>query len=153
MIVYKSGDVTLTKAPVILHGCNAKGKMNSGVAKAIRAKWPEVFIEYEKMYNQWGLIPGSNVYVKTDDGKLIINAITQENYGRDPNVVYVDYDAVQLCLEDARTCLDTFGHKSIAMPRLGAGLGNGDWTKISAIIEEEMKGIDVVVYVPEGVTI
>jgi O-acetyl-ADP-ribose deacetylase (regulator of RNase III) len=153
MITYKTGDVTLASEPVIIHGCNAKGKMNSGVAKAIRAKWPEVFDEYEKMYNQWGLIPGSNVYVKTSDGKLVINAITQDKYGRDPDTVYVDYDAIQLCLEDARTALDTLQHRSIAMPRLGAGLGNGDWSKISQIIEEEMRGIDVVVYVPEGVTI
>lgn len=153
MITYKTGDVTLALEPVILHGCNAKGKMNSGVAKAIRERWPEVFTAYEKAHNQWGLVTGSNIYVKTTDGKLVVNAITQSNYGRDPNVVYVDYDAIQLCLEDARTALDTFNHRSIAMPMIGAGLGNGDWSRISLIIEEELKGIDVAVYVPAGVTI
>ena len=153
MITYKTGDVTRATEPVILHGCNARGKMNSGVAKAIRARWPEAFTEYEKAYQNYGLVVGSNVYVNTSDGKLIVNAITQECYGRNPNVRYVDYDAVQLCLEDARTALDTMNHKSIAMPMFGAGLGNGDWNVIKSIISEEMQGIEVVVYVLEGVTL
>jgi O-acetyl-ADP-ribose deacetylase (regulator of RNase III) len=33
-----------------------------------------------------------------------------------------------------------FAEKSIGYPRIGAGLAGGDWTVISAIIEEELLG-------------
>jgi O-acetyl-ADP-ribose deacetylase (regulator of RNase III) len=153
MINYKTGDVTQASQRVILHGCNAKGKFNAGVAKAIRNKWPEVYDRYSKAYDEFGLIPGSIIVVLTDDKeKLVINAITQPSYGRDPNTVYVDYDAVQLALEETKTVLDSYGLTALAMPRIGTGLGNGSWDKIKQIIEEELPGINVTVYVPEGVT-
>ena len=37
-----NGDVLSTTCIYIAHQCNAMGKMNSGVAKQIREKYPEV---------------------------------------------------------------------------------------------------------------
>jgi len=36
------------------------------------------------------------------------------------------------------------------MPKIGAGLAGGDWTKIAAIIENELKGRHVTVVVWNG---
>lgn len=33
-----------------------------------------------------------------------------------------------------------FGGKRIAYPKIGAGLARGDWSKIAAIIDEELTG-------------
>ena len=35
--------------------------------------------------------------------------------------------------------------KKIGMPKIGAGLGGGDWNIIKEIIEEELNGIDVTI--------
>lgn len=159
MIEYIKGDVTLAPEFVILQGCNAQGKMNSGVAKAIRAKWPEVFYQYSMEHEAFGLALGdihpcfvrhrettfNNQYIT----KVIVNAITQRFYGRDPNVVYVDYGAIDLALMETVDLLDHLSQTTIAMPKIGAGLGNGDWDRIEGLIKKRMPDIWVKIYVPE----
>ena len=44
------GNLLDTNCQYICHQVNCQGKMNSGVAKAIRDKWPEVYIQYLKKY-------------------------------------------------------------------------------------------------------
>ena len=45
-IEIKIGDITNSKANYICHQVNCQGAMNSGVAKAIREKWPRVYKAY-----------------------------------------------------------------------------------------------------------
>jgi O-acetyl-ADP-ribose deacetylase (regulator of RNase III) len=159
MIEYIKGDVTLADEFVILQGCNAQGKMNSGVAKAIRDKWPEVFAQYDFTATTLGLALGDihPCFVYHVDRfnrerfptKVIINGITQQYYGRDPNVVYVDYNAIRYVLHYTKELLVKMGQTSIAMPKIGAGLGNGDWNRIETIIDQIMPDIWVKIYVPE----
>ena len=49
-IKYFDGDVLTSTAPIIMHQVNCKGSMNSGVAKAIKEKWPVVYDEYLRFY-------------------------------------------------------------------------------------------------------
>ena len=52
MIVYRNQSVLDFKEhAIIVHGVNCQGKMNSGVAKAIREAFPVVYEEYMKLYN------------------------------------------------------------------------------------------------------
>jgi len=46
MISIIKKDVTTVTKGVVAHGVNCQGAMGSGVAGAIRRKWPSVFIEY-----------------------------------------------------------------------------------------------------------
>lgn len=159
MIEYIKGDVTLAPEFVILQGCNAQGKMNSGVAKAIRDKWPEVFYQYSMEHDMNGLRLGDiypcfvrtrQPYIQSEYvDKVIVNGITQKYYGRDVNVVYVDYSAIRSVLYETKDLLETMNQTKIAMPKIGAGLGNGDWSKIEAMIEEVLPDFWVKIYVPE----
>ena len=45
------GDLLNTQAKYICHQVNCKGRMGSGVAKQIRAKYPEVYTAYVKEAN------------------------------------------------------------------------------------------------------
>jgi len=132
-IGYTEGDVTAAVEDIIVHGCNAQGVMGSGVAKAIRDKWPGAFEVYREAYDERGLALGEVIWYTTPEGKLIANAITQEFYGRDKKR-YVDYDAVR----KAFTSISGFAKKtgkSVAMPKIGAGLGGGNWTLIENLVE------------------
>lgn len=160
MIEYIKGDVTLAPEFVILQGCNAQGKMNSGVAKAIRDKWPEVFAQYAFEADTQGLVLGEiyPCFVRgyNQDGwsawhapdKVIINGITQRYYGRDPNVVYVDYDAIAMVLFHTKNLLEKMRQPYLAMPKLGSGLGGGSWERIESIINRALPDYWVKVYVP-----
>jgi O-acetyl-ADP-ribose deacetylase (regulator of RNase III) len=144
-IEYVNGDLLTTDIRHIIHGCNSHGVMGSGVAKAIRDKYPQAYRDYNDKYNNTGLELGSIVVSVQGDGKVIHNAITQQDYGRDPNRVYVSYWAIA----NAFRHVDSWGIKYIAMPKIGAGLANGDWKVIASIIENTLTKTQPIVYVLE----
>jgi O-acetyl-ADP-ribose deacetylase (regulator of RNase III) len=138
------GDLFKTECVAILHGCNAQGKMGSGVAKIVRDRFPQAYTQYTKQAKT-GLIMGSCQYVRCDD-KMIINAITQEFYGYDGRR-YASYDAISEAFRDVNHELPRMGITEVAMPMIGAGLGGGSWSVISAIIESELSDVQPYVYI------
>lgn len=142
-IIYKEGDLLEAEENIIIHGCNAQGVMGSGVALVIKNKYPEAYKTY-RSYAGVGYRLGTISFAQIGDGKIIGNAITQEYYGRDKSKVYVDYDAVRAVFNYLNTL---FPQDKIALPKIGAGLANGDWNVIEKIIEEECKDVQPVVYV------
>lgn len=121
---------------LIVHGCNCFCTMGAGIAKQIKATFPEAYkvdLETEKGDSQkLGTI--SSAVVNKDDHKIIIvNGYTQFDYrgtGRK-----VDYDAIRSVF---RTIKQQFSGLRIGYPLIGAGLAGGDWKIISKIIDEEL---------------
>jgi O-acetyl-ADP-ribose deacetylase (regulator of RNase III) len=144
-IKYIKGDFLEAPERLILHGCNAQGVMGSGVARLIRDKWPKAYQDYAECYNSYGLELGSVLTSRQSDGKIILNAITQNSYGR--GGVHVSYWAIANVIRQLNENLDVRKEGAVAMPMIGAGLGGGDWSVISAIIENEAKNFQPVVYV------
>jgi O-acetyl-ADP-ribose deacetylase (regulator of RNase III) len=143
-IKYMTGDLLQAPEQYLLHGCNSMGIMGAGVAKLIRNKWPNAYDDYSMTYNSYGLTLGSIIPSKQPDGKIILNAITQETYGR--TGIHVSYWAVSNVMRQLNRWADK-EMKFVAMPQLGAGLGGGDWNVIEAIIENEAKNFQPVVYI------
>ncbi len=139
MLKYIHGNLLDTPNKIIFHGCNAQGVMGSGVAAAVRAKWPECYRKYNAYYNDFGLQLNDVVWYHGDT-KSVANCITQQNYG--PGL-QVDYKAVRASI---RKVLDFASKNKIAVvagPRIGAGLAGGDWKIISAILEKESERANV----------
>lgn len=142
-IIYKRGNLIDATEFVISHGCNAQGVMGSGVARAIRNKWPEAYKAYKDHYDKHKLFPGEVIWAPTED-KLIANCITQCKYGRD-GTRYTEYQAVRECMHEINKF--EYGEFGLAMPLIGAGLGGGDWDIIKDIIREEITNVNPVVYI------
>lgn len=123
---------------ILIHGCNCAGKYNSGVAKSIRETFPIAYESYNEFFtkSKGDVQIGDMNFVKIGETGIILNAFTQETYGRDKNIVYVDYIALKHILLQVAAL---FPNYTIILPRIGAGLGNGDWNIISKIIEESLK--------------
>ena len=132
----------------IMHGCNAQGVMGSGVAKSLRDKFPLIYNYYRKIQEIYGLKLGNIIPVKRYD-KCIINAITQEFYGRDGKK-YASYDAIVECIEKLLTyepIKNRMDKVSIAIPKIGCGLGGLNWQVVSSIFRSYEDGtIEFVVY-------
>lgn len=132
-----NGDILTVETGIIMHGCNAQGVMNSGVAKQIRKKYPGAYDAYRNCYeDDVGLELGDIIWYRVPNKNLIIaNAITQEFYGRDKDRVYVDYEAISYCFAAINSM---FGGSDVSLnfPKIGAGLANGDWNIISHRINE-----------------
>lgn len=133
---------------VIIHGCNCQNTMGAGIAKAIKATFPEAFAadQATKKGDRDKLGTISWATVERDDRELtVVNGYTQFQWrGRG---VKADYDAIRAVMAQVK---EQFGGRRIGYPTIGAGLAKGDWNLIAAIIDEELDGEDhtLVEYAP-----
>lgn len=141
IITHATGD--LLNQTNIAHGCNAQGVMGSGVAKVIKERYPGAYEQYRNGVMGMEDCLGTSTYYMSDNG-VVVNMVVQENYGRD-NKRYVSYDAVSQCFAEAAHLLR---NTTLNIPRIGAGLGGGNWNIIEQIIVDEIKNfpLNVVVW-------
>lgn len=136
MIKYKKGDLlTNVKDPnvFIAHGCNCRGVMGSGFALQVKMMYPKVYEEYRKAYERNKLKLGDIQSIRQNqDSPIVVNMITQGGYGR--SGIFVDYDAIRKCFTNFTNDVNIKG-LDLHIPKIGAGLGGGDWKVISSIIE------------------
>lgn len=128
------------KFDVIVHGCNCFCTMGSGIAKAIKAEFPEAYSADKATKlgsrKKLGTITIATI-VRNDYEIAVVNAYTQYRWsGRGRRV---DYDALQQAFAEIK---HKFTGKRIGYPLIGAGLAGGDWSVISELIETELKGED-----------
>ena len=133
-IKYIKKDITELNEGVLVHGVNCRGVMGSGVAKAIRRKWPVVYDEYIKFVKQHDTAKSilgkiNPVIVSGKPFLSVINAFTQINYGR--KGIYADPLAIYNCL-----VLSTRISDQLHIPKIGCGLGGLHWEmEVLPIIE------------------
>lgn len=138
-IFYYKQDITTIKADYICHQVNCFGKMGTGVAKAIREKWPKVYEEYRNIISATLSMPllatpllGSIQEVEVENGQKIINMFAQSGYGYDGER-YTSYDAFWTCLEKIKKLAAPCS--TIAFPyKIGCGLGGANWQVIFQMI-------------------
>lgn len=151
MITYVNGDLLDSKDPLIVHGCNAQGVMGSGVALAIKNKFPHNFKMYRMTYEEEGLVLGDVIYsnTKQDDPagnqQWIANLISQKFYGKDGKK-YVSYDAIDDGMKDIAYFCKAAGITCVSMPLIGCGFGGGNWYVVEAIIRHRLPDLKVTIY-------
>lgn len=155
MIYYVEGDITKSECDFICHQVNCKGKMGSGVAKAIREKWPEVYEAYKEKWidSVWdkSSILGDIQVVALEDNpqQYVVNFFAQNDYGSDGKR-YTSYDAFWICLNRLKEIVPK--DKRIAFPfKIGCGLGGADWAVIRTMIERVLDDYTLCFYNPSGV--
>ena len=123
------------------------GKMNSGVAKAIREKWPIVYTKYLEAWQSAPRRPQllgtilpvdiNNYEPKTwSQAPIVVNMFSQEHYGYDGKR-YTSYDAFWSCLGRIRESIPK-GSK-IAFPyKIGCDRGGANWDVIYTMITKSL---------------
>lgn len=120
------GDLLGANAQYICHQVNCKGRMGSGVAKQIRAKYPEVYDAYICLCNEghnkkdpfWTF--GQAQFVECHDGKTIVNMFAQSSYGYDGKL-YTDYAAFKAAFRKSQRKFQR-ARRLLCHIRLGADL-------------------------------
>lgn len=147
---YVKGNLFNAPEKIIAHGCNMQGVMGAGIAKIIKEKYPLAFAAYQLAHKTTGLRLGDAIIWQDFPNNFIVaNLITQDNYGRGSRLV--NYEACALAFDKLADTFDNYdtGKTSIAIPKIGAGLGGGSWEVIEAIIKEVERNrpnIEFVVY-------
>jgi O-acetyl-ADP-ribose deacetylase (regulator of RNase III) len=135
-------DLTTSDADYICHQVNCQGAMNSGVAKAIREKWPIVFTTYYKVARTTLAtdLLGTILTVDLNDyepkgwpeSPVVINMFSQKDYGYDGKR-YTSYDAFWSCLGHIRETIPK--ESKISFPyRIGSDRGGANWDVIYTMI-------------------
>lgn len=136
MFDVKVGDLFAeVKDGYIMHGCNAHGVMGSGVAAIIRKDYHKAYEVYALQFPNY--ILGEVIPVKVDDNIVIVNAITQDDYGT--HKVQVDYDAVEQACRGVKhlAASGMIPSNEVHFPFIGAGLAGGDEHTLMTIFDQQ----------------
>ena len=148
MVKLIEGNLLDSTASIICHQCNCKGLMGSGVAEAVKTRYPHVFQKYRKDYLDGKLKLGYVCFVDAKPNQVIANMCGQDGFGYD-GAVYTNYDALQKCLDEVRdVALYDYDIKPvIAFPYLmSCYRGGGDWNIVYKMIEDTFHGFDVEIW-------
>lgn len=142
------GNLLDADAEFICHQVNCQGKMASGVARAIRNKYPEVYKYYKFMYDEYtskGLsLLGQAQYVPIYDKDKVekpfycINMFAQDKYGYDGRQ-YTSLDAFKNCLRYINMWAKD---KTVAFPwKIACVRGGANWDEVLPMILEELTDV------------
>jgi O-acetyl-ADP-ribose deacetylase (regulator of RNase III) len=147
-IDYVAGDLFLNRynAQAFAHGCNCQGVMGAGIAATFQEQYPEMYKEYRRRCKaKPRLFNLGNAFLWREQGKpFVFNLGTQEQPGRDAR-----YEAIETALTNMKAQADQESIESIAMPRIGAGIGGLSWPKVKAHIEKAFENWPGRIYIYE----
>lgn len=162
MIHYIKGDATSPVVDygvrVIVHIVNDEGKWGRGFVLAVSKRWkePERFYKKQAKHAKSSFRLGEVQWVYPEEDLAVCSMIAQHGVRHFGNMKPLHYGALDVCLDKmakgARKAkeisLDRDGQNqvSIHMPRIGCGLGGGDWAHVEDLIQENCWDMDVYVY-------
>ena len=133
MIKNCSGNILNTRSEILVNPVNTMGIMGRGLAKMIKEKHPDVFINYRKACVEKRIKIGKHQLTKIFDTnseyQYVLNFATKKHW-RDPS----EYQYVEEGLEALKNDFKYLKNVSIAFPLLGAGLGGLNKNKIREMI-------------------
>lgn len=150
-ITYKQGNAVDAlingEIDVLLHVCNNKGVMGSGIALEIKNRIPDAYQAYKNHELVCGLSVGDNSYAWLDspEDSVVVNMIAQNGYGSGKR--FLNYGALANCLCDVRNTFEYEEVKAIGIPfKMGSDRAGGDWNIVLEMVEYFLKDFNVIVY-------
>lgn len=145
------GDLLDQLPAIICHQVNCQGVMGSGVAKAIRDRWPAVYDMFRTEVGPPETRLGKANYVGggllDDNPRLwVVNVYAQLDYGRpgQPRRRYTNYGAIAAGFTRVRHLRASFGVPVYIPYLLGCDRGGGDWSIVEEIIDVVCPGVTAV---------
>jgi len=153
-VEYIKKDITTVGRGVIAHGVNCQHVMGSGVALAIKTKYPIIYDWYmiaprgEEMLGTAQVIEVGEVA----DNLFVSNCYTQLCYGR--NGKFANVEAVEHSLRETLVACDWY-NLDLFLPKIGAGRGGLNWEEdvlpVLKKLDVEFSKINIFVCVHEDI--
>jgi len=135
-LLYITKDVTAVERGVVAHGVNCAGVMNSGVARAIRNKWPVVYERFLRHPKGKQVLGEADIIHIPDEELIVVNCYTQVFYGYGGGK-YADANAIEKSMNRVMQIANLMEYP-VYIPRIGCGLGGLKWEKD---VEPMLKGL------------
>ncbi len=141
------GDVLRSQAQAIVNTVNCVGVMGKGIALAFKRRYPEMYQDYVARCNNREVEIGKPYAYKTED-HIVVNFPTKEHWRSVSRL-----SDIETGLRHLRANLNEWGITSIALPPLGCGNGQLDWSVVRPTLHKHLStfGIPVELYVPHEV--
>ena len=154
MIKEVTGDILLSKADLLAHGISAFDPFDSGLALALRERWPSLVKDYRhdthskaigagELWAWTGVQQGGGV-------RRIVNLVTQNTLGQGPSAKpgKASVENVRAALQSLAKFVRQEGITSLALPRLATGVGGLEWDDVKPLITQYLGelAIPVIVY-------
>lgn len=128
MIEPVSGDIFQSETEAIVNAVNCVGAMGRGIALQFKNAFPENFKAYEEACRRKEVQPGRMFLfenAETASPRFIINFPTKRHW-RDTSRI----EDIISGLHDLARVIKQKQIRSVAMPKIGCGLGNLDWRDV-----------------------
>ena len=145
---------------IIIQQVNAQGVMGSGIAKAIRDKYPIVWDQYTvfagppyTQRNSGADLMGKVLLTEVAPLLLIANVVGQQFFrrqGAPEGERYTSYDALDKAFTELGRLLQGLP-VSLHFPLLGSDRGGGHWPIVKSIIEHRLGNFDLTLWLQSGV--
>ncbi|MEQ1825371.1 MAG: macro domain-containing protein [Pirellula sp.] len=148
MIHEVAGDILLSQAQAIAHGVAPNDHFDSGLALALREKWPSMAKDFRHFAHQSHPKPGEIWMWGGTGGARIFNLMTQDGdhaHGSRPGKASVAN--VNHCLRRLRHQIEKEGIASLALPALATGVGGLDWSDVKPLVEQHLGDLPIPIYV------
>lgn len=146
----------------IVHGCNCFCTMGAGIAAQIANKYPVVanLDSNSTIGDSRKLGRYSKAFVKDKHNKAfnVINAYTQYRPGGEFKLYFLQTFLTIFAIEEGITNNTSNNKRVVGFPKIGCGIGKGNWDEVKELLEawSNVHCVDVVVVVypakKEGLT-
>jgi O-acetyl-ADP-ribose deacetylase (regulator of RNase III) len=147
MIHYVRGDILHSRTKVIAHGVAPDDHFATGLALALRERWPSMVKDFRHWCHQTHPKPGE-LWTWSGPGLRVVNLLTQapsEVKGGHPGRASLDH--VNHCLRRLRKEIGTEKFESLALPRLATGVGGLPWGEVKALLEHHLGSLTIPIWV------
>lgn len=152
MIRYVHGDLFSATVDALVNPVNCEGVMGKGIAKEFKKRYPMCFQVYKDACENEQLFPGKLLLVKCEaqkdlfsDADLIVIHFPTKKHWRGKSRL----EWIEAGLEYLKYHYKEWGIRSVAMPKLGAGLGGLEWNEVKLLIERILSDEKLIVEVYE----
>jgi O-acetyl-ADP-ribose deacetylase (regulator of RNase III) len=143
LIFCPDADLFQSEADALCNAVNCVGVMGGGLARDFRLNFPrEMNDEYIQMCETRLLTPGTLHVWKGKDTKIVINFPTKDDFKHPSRMEYIVDGLVSL-----REWCEIHPDKSVAIPKLGCGLGLLKWEDVRVAIIDALETVPNTIYV------
>lgn len=142
VLIERKGDLFTSTAAAYAHGVNTAGLMGAGIAVNFKHAYPLMYRVYRHACKTGVLIPG-DILAWTEGNRTVYNIASQDKPGRNARLEWFESGLIAALEMAGRENTDT-----IAMPRIGCGIGGLDWVDVRDIVEHyaEAQPVDIEVW-------
>jgi O-acetyl-ADP-ribose deacetylase (regulator of RNase III) len=133
---------------IIMHIVNDVGGWGKGFVKALGEKWPDTEATYREWYKTNDFALGKVMSVPVGDDTWVCHMVAQKGFRKpgDPRGKrYVSYKYLVECLLELFTFARHIG-ATVHAPKIGCGLGGGEWRVIEPMITSYSGEVPVTIY-------